>query len=55
MEFLTNTIALSFVEKLLNEVNRYEGLSEDEYDLQTTIKYILGMAVDIQIYLQPMK
>lgn|GEM_PF-3924635 len=25
MEFLTNTIALSFVEKLLEQVNRYEG------------------------------
>lgn len=51
MEFLTNNIALSFVEELLEKVNRYEGLNEDEYDLQTTIKYILGMAVDIQIYL----
>ena len=50
MEFLTNTIALSFVDKLREEVNRYEGVSDNDYDLQTTIKYILGMAVDIQIY-----
>ena len=51
MEFLTNTTALSFVEELLEKVNRYEGLNEDEIDIQTTIKYILGMAVDVQIYL----
>jgi hypothetical protein len=51
MDFLTNSIALSFVDKLSEEVNRYENISDDAYDINTTLKYIFAMAVDVQIYL----
>ncbi len=51
MEFLTNSIALSFVDKLTYEANRYEDISDDAYDIHTTLKYIFAMAEDVQIYL----
>ena len=31
MEFLTNAIALSFVDKLSKEIDRYEGVSRAEF------------------------
>ncbi len=51
MEFLTNSIAQSFVDKLTYEVTRYKDISDDDFDIHTTIKYIFAMAVDVQIYL----
>ncbi|MGV2831321.1 hypothetical protein [Myxosarcina sp. GI1(2024)] len=51
MEFLTNSIALSFVDKLSQETSRYQDIGKDAYDVHTTLKYIFARAEDVQIYL----
>lgn len=51
MEFLTNSIALSFVDKLSKETCRYQDISSDAFDIHTTLKYIFARAEDVQFYL----